>query len=241
MPVRTPPLVPRQSLTVERCLAAVCLAAVCLAGASACGVASDPADVPDALADVGDTALEKPTALIGGACDNGAGFVDWHSAEAKPAILRGIQGGQHIWVSARAKGVWPKKMRLAVTAYDAETGDLMKPGKVELTNSMKNDGPWLLYSGIPAFVKEPCKIKDRKLRIELVLSDLYGVQAKDEVFIRPTWDGFCEGDDPDAGSAPHEAGPCDAGGLPETVDDATPLDTFGPPEPDAQPPEPDAP
>jgi hypothetical protein len=130
---------------------------------------------------------------VGGSQDDGNGFVDWENGNSKPKIIRGPQGGQHIWVSARAKGMHPKKIRLGVEMFDAETGDPMKPGRVEVTVSLKpEDWGWELYAGIPAFVKEPCKVMNRKLKVKFDASDLYGVGATDEAFIWPTWDGACQ-------------------------------------------------
>lgn len=133
----------------------------------------------------------QPTVHVGGTSDSGDGFVDWAAGDFHPNIIRGPQGGQHIWIAARMQNLWPKKMRMAIELFDAATGELVKPGKVEITITFNPDGDWLAYSGMPAFVKEPCKIKDHKLRAHLTLNDLYGVTTSADAFITPKWDGFC--------------------------------------------------
>lgn len=210
-----------ESSTRKLAMAAAVLVCACVSPPSAAD-AADGSEV--AGADGGDAAIDdpggppqKPKAIVGGSCDNGSGFIDWHGVEERPAIIRGIQGGQHIWASVRTQGLWAKKIRLSVEMFDAETGDVMKPGKVEITTSLKlNDGQgWLLYAGIPAFVQKPCNVMDRKLKVRFEANDLYGVQAVSEAFIRPTWDGFCPGAQPPdvIGSGPADAGPCDALGA----------------------------
>lgn len=155
---------------------------------AACESAGAAVDVPDVAA----------VAWLGGAIElpqdplQSLVFVDWQGAMVSPKIVSGPQGGQHIWVGVRAKNVWPQKLRMAVQMWDAETGELVKPGRVEITHTV-TAGPdgWLEYTGIPAYVKLPCAVQDRKLRVRLEISDLYGVAAAQEAFIRPKWDGFC--------------------------------------------------
>ncbi|MSP92483.1 MAG: hypothetical protein EXR79_11900 [Myxococcales bacterium] len=161
-------------------------------------VASCEVAAPDAVADcpspdsADPDAATAPVAWGGGSLGDGSGFVEWDDGKATPVIIRGPQGGQHIWVSVRCKGFHPKKIRLGVEMFDAETGDAMKPGRVEVTISLKPDvEAWSLHAGIPAFVKEPCKVKNRKLRVKFDVMDLYGVHGQDEAFITPTWDGLC--------------------------------------------------
>ncbi len=133
----------------------------------------------------------QPTVRVGGTNDSGDGFLDWAPGDAHPNIIRGPQGGQHIWIAARMQNLWPKKMRMSIELFDNDTGVLVKPGKVEITITFKEEGDWLAYSGMPAFVKEPCKVKEHKLRAHLTLNDLYGVTTSIDAFITPKWDGYC--------------------------------------------------
>lgn len=133
-------------------------------------------------------------AEVGGADDEGKGFVDWSVGPNTPPIIRGPQGGQHIWVSAHARHVYPNKARVAVTMYldEGGTAKVVSPGRVEMIGMLKGDGDWLIYPGIAAFVKEPCKIYGKNVRVELEVDDLYGRRATDTKWIRPTWDGPCD-------------------------------------------------
>ncbi len=176
----------------------VAAALVAPALATGCATEADfaPADSAPYAQDTGtleDGAIEQPQAEVGGASEEGTDFVDWSSGSAEPAITRGPQGGQHIWVSAHIRHVFPNKIRVAVTMYLEETATSIevKPGRVEMTGNLKADGDWLIYPGIAAFVKEPCKIKDRKVRVELDVDDLYGRKVQAKAWIRPTWDGVC--------------------------------------------------
>ncbi len=144
----------------------------------------------------GDATPQKPLVRVGGADPEGKGWLDWSGGKHTPEMLKGPQGGQHIWVSARTAGLHPKKARITVTMYvETPTGDqLVKPGTVEMTGTLKWENDWLVYAGLPAFVKEPCVIRDQKVRVELAVDDLYGVHADDKAWITPVWKGYCEGD-----------------------------------------------
>ena len=173
-------------------IAAGLIAAVLLIAAG-CAMAS----VSDGSSDGGataDTPAEAPLAQVGGADDEGKGFVDWSSGAFEPPIIRGPQGGQHIWVSAHIRNVYPNKARVAVTMYlgSGAQAKVVSPGRVEMIGNLKGDGDWLIYPGIAAFVKEPCKIYGQSVRVDLEVDDLYGRRASDHQWIRPTWDGPCD-------------------------------------------------
>ncbi len=153
-------------------------------------------DLPDDVSSTADCPApakigKLPKAWIGGANDDGTGFVDWRSGAVTPTIIMGPQGGQHVYVSVRAANLWPKKIRMGVEMRDALTDEVVKPGRIEITSSLKADCEWMTYTGMTAFVKEPCKISDRKLKVHLDVSDLYGVKATDDAVITPHWEGYC--------------------------------------------------
>lgn len=180
-----------------------CLTTVLLACCTSVGTVDGDSDTTSADSS-SDTGPSAPTSRVGGANKLGDGWLDWSDAKQTPEILKGPQGGQHIWVSARTWHLHPKKARVAVTMYlESPTGDVMvKPGRVEVTGTLKlpgevtgtsrGEGSYLLYSGLPSFVKEPCKIKDKRVRVELEVSDLHGVQATDKAWIYPVWTGYCD-------------------------------------------------
>ena len=173
-----------QSIKIAAIFACLCLTACdFMADYSSVSAAADArGDGPPGL---------QPVVLLGGTDDGGDGFADWQAADGRPTIITGPQSAQHIWIAARMKNLWPKQVHMAIELFDDETGQLIKPGKVEVTISFAQDGDWMSYSGLPAFVKEPCNIRDRKLRAHLTLTDLYGATTTADAFITPKWDRQC--------------------------------------------------
>lgn len=186
-----------------RCVPPFCvkLAVALVLSAAACGDPTEPSGGPDALTVDGYSNYKQPPqAVVGGSFDHGAGFVDWTEQGADlptPAtIISGPQGGQHIWVSVRTKGLWPTKARMGVQFVDPQTGAIAKPGVVEVIATLKTDPTapdWLLYEALPAFIKEPCGVRDKPMRAELKVVDLYGRTVQDTAVIVPTWTGWCPG------------------------------------------------
>lgn len=180
------------------------LAALWLAAGTACSASGGDDGGADAGgADGGGPAA--PSVWVGGSKDDGSGFVDWRDGLGTPPILRGPQGGQHVWVSVRMRNLHPKKLRMAFTMFVGESDTKVIPGRVEITSTLKpepeeatagaeaaSEGPWFLYQGAPSFVKCPCQVYGKKLRVELEVIDLYGLTAKDVAWIAPTWDGNCD-------------------------------------------------
>lgn len=139
---------------------------------------------------------------IGGSSDEGEGFVDWSAGDATPPMIRGPQGGQHVWVSVRARGLWPKKARVAIEMFLDETGVVVKPGRVPITANLHPEDPalqdaepdleaWYGFEGITAFVRCPCQVQGKRFRVVATIEDLYGADGTDEAYITPTWDGSC--------------------------------------------------
>ena len=181
---------PRPNRPIRPLLLATLLAAL-LAVPLAAGCSDEPSGDPDADAGSSD-GDDTPIVLIGGASEMGEGFIDWSDGKATAPMIRGIQGGQHIWVSVRARNVSHKKLRMAITAVLEDSGKTVIPGRVEYTSTVGMKDGWLFYEGAQSFVKCPCQVVGRRLRIELEVIDLYGRTAKHEAFITPTWDGGCE-------------------------------------------------
>ncbi len=129
---------------------------------------------------------------IGGANEDGTGFVDWHSATVSPTIVMGPQGGQHVWVSLRTdRDFYASKMRITIAMTDLDTGEVVKPGEIPFTRTLVDDGQELQVSGITAYIKEPCKIKGHHVRVHADVEDLVGLTGSDEAVITPTWSGYC--------------------------------------------------
>ena len=160
-----------------------------LAGLAACQV--DSPDEPDAGAD---TSTVEMWAAVGGASVEGKGFIDWQDGSATPAIIRGPQGGQHIWVSVRMTGLSPKKLKMTVEMARKDNGTVVKPGAVPLILTLKPspEHPTAFeFASLTAFVKCPCQVAGKPLVVRLELADLYGRTFQTSATITPTWDGDC--------------------------------------------------
>lgn len=164
------------------------VAALWLLPLAGCAGDGDEADtVQDGQDGSGDILVE-----LGGADDEGQQFVDWSSGQATPKMVRGPQGGQHIWVRTRSTGLWPKKARIDVTMTLIDSGQVVKPGTVPNMPMLEEqqDGS-ALSPGITAYVKCPCQVVGRLVRVRAQIVDLYGLVGDGEATIRPTWDGDC--------------------------------------------------
>jgi hypothetical protein len=180
------------------CLRFVFLTAVmlltCIAGCT--GGEPGPADGGDASGDGG--AIET-VIQIGGADKYGKQFIDLSGGGVKAPILRGPQGGQHIWLMVRFQGVdlSPKKLRIAATMRIRDTQVVVKPGTVTVTQTLRDKKGWFqLSTAIPAFVKCPCQVYGKQLDVEAAVIDLYGRTAIAKETITGTWDGVCTGATP---------------------------------------------
>ncbi len=178
---------------------ALLLVCVGLTGCAGSSGSSDTGNASDAkTADLpGDVTDTTPRVLVGGADDGGNGFIDWASGTYPATVIHGPQGGQHIWVSAKTRNLFPNKARISVTMYLETPGaaeEVVKPGTTTVTGTLKAfpappelPSEWLIYAGLPAFVSQPCKLAQQKVRVQVEVSDLYGVLASNKAWIRPKW------------------------------------------------------
>ena len=135
-----------------------------------------------------------PVVKVGGSTPFGLGFIDWSGEPHSAEVLTGPQGGQHIWISARTRNMAVTTATMAVTLLlETPTGDvLVKPGRVEMARKAEQNGVDIIYAGLPAFVKEPCKVKGQRVRVELDIRDQAGNVAADKAWITPTYTGYCD-------------------------------------------------
>lgn len=168
------------------------LALVLALACAGCPSEVAPADDAGALDGGSDGSVEAIEVVVGGSDEPGQVFVPWTATGAVAPMIRGPQGGQHVWVSVRTRGLWPKKMRLDVTMTAIDTNVVVKPGKVPLLLSLV-PGPdgYDEVIGVTAYVKCPCQVKDRKLRVDVDVVDLYGLVGHGVGYVTPTWDGDC--------------------------------------------------
>ena len=169
------------------------LAALCLLAAATCACGGGETDEPDTKVQL------PPMAVVGGATDDGKSWVDWSSGDVAPPMLRGPQGGQHVWVSVRMQGLNPVKLKMTVEMRLKESGKVVQPGAVPVMRSIPpaQDQPdTFQFSGITAFVKCPCQVADKTVVVSLSLDDIYGRTASATAEIRPTWAEDCSGQQP---------------------------------------------
>jgi len=141
-----------------------------------------------------DSGAAAPMVQLGGTDDGGDGFVDWSGGSATPQLMNaGSQVSlRHIWLGVRMKNMQPQHVHFKIEFFDATTGASLPPGSTEITTGFKiRDGDWLSYSGMPGFLKDPCKIKGRKLRARMTLTDPSGSTAVTEEVIIPRYNGIC--------------------------------------------------
>lgn len=141
-----------------------------------------------------DASSAAPTVQLGGTDDGGDGFVDWTGGNATPQLMNvGAQVSlRHIWLGVRMKNMQAQHVHFKIEFFDAATGASLPPGSTEITTGFKDrDGDWLAYSGMPGFLKDPCKVKDRKLNARLTLTDPSGSVGVSEATITPRYNGIC--------------------------------------------------
>jgi len=170
-------------LIVATSVVALCLAA-CEVAAPTHGLLGPGA----AIAGAGGAAYpEEPTLFVGGTSESGEAYV---SLDTCPdvRIIHGSQNGYHIWTSVRACAVNPHKAVVFMHLEDAETDAWVKPGQIGLwvnllpmvstpPTGQTDPRPWFEYTGLPAFVKDPCAIHGRPLRVVAELQDKAGATA----------------------------------------------------------------
>jgi len=134
---------------------------------------------PDAGADAGPRD-GGPVGPVFGDADAGAiveigtgQFTFEHPADGGVEIVCGPQGGQHVWVSIRAKNLDPRSTNLIIAMRPAAGGtaicglnireaDLFPP---EIANG------WVEYAGIRCTVQEPALVAGQQMRLEGSVTD----------------------------------------------------------------------
>ncbi len=141
-------------------------------------------------------AVDPLVVEVGGANFVGDGFVSWATPGSDAAVITGFQGGQHIWVSVRSKLSNAEIFDTSVAMYREATGSdaeaYVKPGPIEIMRKTQLVDGWQVVAGIPAFVKEPCKVRAHRLRVEAVVRSGDGRIATGKAWIVPHYDGYCD-------------------------------------------------
>ena len=104
---------------VKRALLQTSCLLVAVVGCATSAAAPTDASSPDSVSS--DATDSAPQVIVGGANSDGSGFVDWSGGAARPAIITGIQGGQHVYVSVRTRNLNPQQVK--ITALVATPAD----------------------------------------------------------------------------------------------------------------------
>lgn len=149
-----------------------------------------------------------PVAFVAGGCANDAapkeGTLELGSGESEFApiedgahvdLVRGAQGGYHVWLSMRATGLAPKNVRTHVTA-ERDADDLMlSESRVALQfTPVAAETPTIEFAGWPTILTMPACAVGQLLRIHVELQDAEGARAAATRFVVPEGelDSECE-------------------------------------------------
>lgn len=194
-------------------------------------LAGCPDDDPDPDSTVPPPPVEGGTAEI----VLGTGFVDPDTLEGwvdltdgfDAELVRGPQGGQHVWLNIRQRGLVPMRMTIHMRLFvldDAMGMDLPEPvegGRADLRLSFQPQRGGTGYyevANLTLFVPEPDDVVGHRCRIEVQLVDTAGAMAIEDVDVNVDWapgqvvpgrDGGPR--DGGADGATMDAGPIDGG------------------------------
>lgn len=143
------------------------------------------------LVDETQDSMNPPTIELGGANDDGTGFIPWHGTDAHPRIIRGPQGGQHVWISLRAQNLAEKSMVVRVVMRDVATGELVLPGEVTRTLNFRPSADSAVFEGMTAFVNQPCVVTGREIEIVVTATDVNQVTGRDSAVVTAHWELPC--------------------------------------------------
>jgi hypothetical protein len=105
-------------------------------------------------------------------------------------IVRGPQGGDHVWVGLRVSDVDPRGFRAETIAhYTARDEAAGEPLFFEF-NLLPTDDGRHFYAGLPHVV-EPADVHGKKIRFVLEVTDRGGRAARDTMVVeprKPEWD-----------------------------------------------------
>jgi hypothetical protein len=105
--------------------------------------------------------------------------------EPRLPLVRGVQGGSHVWASFLAYGFSEPELNLLMTTRWVDVDGTRRVMRNPLTLRRVTDDagePALSFAGYPAQIDNARCAHGQRLHIELTLSDERGRQARDERF-----------------------------------------------------------
>lgn len=100
-------------------------------------------------------------------------------------IVCGPQGGQHIWVSARARNFDPRAANLQVSIVRMDNGMVVCGQQLREVDFLPAMG-FNEYTGIACFVPDPDVIRGQPVRLDGVVTDRAGRDGGASAFFVPT-------------------------------------------------------
>lgn len=164
------------------------LAAALAAGA--CGGGGDELSCPDLP--MGSVTLE-----LGGSGEEGATFAPFDDGSERPLIF-GTQGGFHVWLWVRARGLCPGSAAFTLRASDEETGQevLLQEHRLVLDPVGSEEGSSTVRSALPLILCPNSvgqSVPDRPLNVVVEVEDADGRIGTAETSFVPVCDPSVQG------------------------------------------------
>jgi len=147
-----------------------------------CGVAACAAEAPE----------PTPIIELGSADAHGKKWLSLQQLDWRPAIVYGHQGGHHVWIGVRVQGLDPVGLRMTLDMWLVESGVRVKPGRVVQVATLRQEGPWLVFSKLFGYLTCPCQVRDRELKVRVRVRDRLGREATAQTRITPRWNNPCD-------------------------------------------------
>ena len=105
-------------------------------------------------------------------------------------LSRGVQGGYHVWLSVRARGVDPERIRMVLTLLPSVDDSLRVRSDIRIdldppADPVVGEDGWFEYIGFPAQLSRPWCVVDAPLTATVMLEDQNGITISDQVEIIP--------------------------------------------------------
>lgn len=155
------------------------------------GPSIEPSTAPSAATDGGPAAEdagpgEVGAPAVGTVLEVGSGEYEFapFPAGGGPELVCGPQGGQHMFLSVRARGLGPQRVSVAVSVSEVETGRPVCAQRIDDTNLFVADD-WAEYTGIICFVPDPERVSGRSVRVTGSITDRAGATESAAIDIVP--------------------------------------------------------
>jgi len=102
-------------------------------------------------------------------------------------LIRGVQGGVHVWLSMRAVGLDPEGVTMEIVTEKVDGSFGPEESIVEIDLYEPEDTSLGMHEvlGWPAVLSQPGCVVDSELRVSVTLTDRDGVSATDERIMIP--------------------------------------------------------